>query len=319
MPIYLPNTSLGLPPEFASLLTNIAMEAEGRAVTPAIALKLLQRHLRSAMPLQHQHFLDIQGQPTWEKLAWCYPKMVFASDKGTDLRLTAAAIVVQAVFQYSTYPPRETSSPHTLEVDSFRRMAGYIGLVREPSVCYVHRRVTNLFEFCRYCWRPTIKNGLACAAHSSKSRPGEYSTALGETSVGYKAAQRLRPAFEKQIHDLAMTEELEFHDSNFTLQVFFPAEDMIPWMSTRRPHLCARMEIETGVTSDGDTLRNLWSALYGESVEPELIRSAPQLLTPITLRAEAWLRANSERPSWGGRREGAGLKPTREGSSPHSD
>lgn len=310
MPIYLQNTLIDLPIEFADILAKIAMKAKDRAVSPAIALTLLRRYLLPAMHLQHQHFLDVQGQPTWERLAWCYPKMIFASNKGADLRLVAAAVVVRAVVQCSKHPPREISSPLSLEVDSFRRMAGYIGLPVGPSVCYLHHRVINLFEFCRYCWRPTIKNGGTCAAHSSNSYPNEYSTALGESSVGYKFAQRLRPAFEREIHALAKSEELEFHNSDFTSPVFFPIGGIANWMKTRRPCLYASIVSKGGaMVADEESLRNLWSALYGAALEPELIRCTPQLLTPITIRAEAWLRASSARPSWGGKRNGAGPKP----------
>jgi hypothetical protein len=140
-----------------------------------------------------------------------------------------------------------------------------------------------------------IKSGGTCAAHSSNSRPNEYSTVLGETSVGYKHAQRLRPAFEAEIHALAKNEELDFHDSNFQSPVFFPGEDVANWMKTRRSQLYTKIVINDGsFASDKDLLKNLWSALYGGSVEPELINCSPQLFTPAYF-SPSWTAFQAER------------------------
>lgn len=309
MPIYLDNFSINLPREFDMALRKIALEVDRKAVNPAIAITLLKKYVAPLIAPQHRQLLDIQGQPTWTKLHWCYPKMIFASERGTDVDLLAAATIVRVVFENSTAPSREFSFPKFLEVSSFRRMADYVNLPHQPSTGYLHNKQVDFLEFCKYCWRPSVKNSGICVAHSSNTRSVEYSTALGEESVKYKKAQRLRPAFEIQVNKLVASEELAFHNSNFVLQVFFPKDSMSDWIKTRRPCLAAKVSTKrVDTVADQQFLKNLWSALYGESSVPALIQDMPQLLTPITLRAEAWLRAEFDHPKWGGERNGASKK-----------
>lgn len=306
MPIYLDNFSINLPHKFAIAFGKIAMEVDRKAVNPALAITLLKKHVAPLIAPQHRQHLDIQGQPTWAKLHWCYARMVFASERSTDLDLLAAATIVRIVFENSTAPSREFSFPKFLEVSSFRRMAGYVNLPHQPSTGYLHNKPVNFLEFCKYCWRPSVKNSGICVAHSSNTRSAEYSAALGEDSAKYKKAQRLRPAFEIQLNQLTTSEELAFHNSAFVLEVFFPPQGAAQWIKTRRPYLASKLGTKTiCMISDQQVLKNLWSVLYGESLVPKLIQDMPQLLTPITLRAEAWLRTKFDHPKWGGFRNGA--------------
>lgn len=65
---------------------------------------------------------------------------------------------------------------------------------------------------------------------------------------------------------------------------------------------------------DSRALNDLLAVLYGEAAPgvAEAIAGAVHLLTPITVRAEAWLCAWEDRPSWGGARRGAGRQRTSE-------
>jgi hypothetical protein len=308
MPINLNNFSINLPSEFAMALRKIALEVDRKAVNPAIAITLLKRYVAPLIEPQHRQLLDIQGQPTWAKLHWCYPKMIFASEKGADVGLLAAATIVRFVFENSVAPSRKFSFPKFLEVSSFRRMADYVNLQHQPSTGYLHKKPVDFLKFCKYCWRPSIKSNGLCVAHSINNRSEEYSTALGEDSAKYKKAQRLHPAFEIQLNKLTTNEELAFHNSDFVLQVFCPKDSMADWIKTRRPCLAAKVNTKWVDTTDQEFLKNLWSALYGESSVPALIQDMPQLLTPVTLRAEAWLRAEFDHPKWGGERNGASKK-----------
>jgi len=305
MPIYLEDFDAPEMPEpFINALLAIGNATIGRPVTPGIAIDLLRKHLA---PMLHEGLRPLfheKGQPSWHSIHWLYGHLLFASDQGSELEMTSAAYVVEAVFRHSRRPARELRFPATPEVDSFERMARLAGRTLPARNCIIAAENIDLLRFCKYCWRPAWNSAAVVCVDHSAARQLEVKA----NAAGYKQAQRLRPAFEIRVGRIASKDEWEFHESDFKADVFFPMEGAFAWLRARRPHLFEALQRDQSAASD---IERVVRYLYDGQVQTAEMTQRAILLTPVTLRAEAWLQALADKSRWGGARPGSGPKPTR--------
>lgn len=85
--------------------------------------------------------------------------------------------------------------------------------------------------------------------------------------------------------------------------MFFPHRDIGQWLAARQPSLSRAIAGQSEVNLD-----RLVEFLFDADQLLPLFIGQPHMLTPVTLRAEAWLRLSEKKGSWGGRRTGAGAK-----------
>jgi len=304
MPIYLEDLDFDapqMPEHFVNSLLAVANATIGRPVTPGIAMELLRTHLMPLLDETLQPLFRQKGQPSWDSIHWLYGHLLFASE-GHELELTAAGCVVGAVYRHSRRPPRELLFPSTPEVDSFARMAKLAGLSLHALACTIGGDRVDLLRFCKYCWRPARNASAVCDHHSAANA----TTANG---ARYKQAQRLRAAFEGHVNRIATKEEWEFHESEFKADVFFPSDGTLAWLRRRRPRIFEALQQDPSAMSEVDhVLQYLYA---GEDPSAEMAQRTI-LLTPVTLRAEAWLQALSDKGTWGGARPGTGPKQRRD-------
>lgn len=293
MPIYLEDvTAPALPQAHMAALLRIADAAIGKVVTPAVAMRLLREHLGPIVSADARKLVEAHGQARWDHLQVIYADLLALSE-GSDRALVATAFVVDVVWRHSTRPARTAAPQHSVDVASFLRICGYARLIVPSKVQLPSGRSIEPLRFCRFCWRITREGAPVCTQHTMGRHVEAHSVAE------YKHAQRLRPLFEREIVELATREELQFHESEFTAAVFTPREDVVAWLAARRPRLAV------AIAADGQPLNALLVYLGCPELSP-LFRDQPHLLTPMTLRAEAWLRALASKGSWGGKRAGAG-------------
>lgn len=309
MPLYLEDFEVpaGMPLGFLGVLFAIDELTKDRPVNPAIALVLLREFLVHFVP-DHAALFAVSGQPTWEKLWTLYAELIGAS-KGQDEALMHAARLVGIVVRHTTRPPRTITFPAHVEVESFGRIATLLGL-HAPAPKLPGRRVgADLFTFCKYCWLPLNSHGV-CRQHSTN----KCAEVLGQEprcgTATLKQVHRLHSAFELAIGELATKEELAFHTSGFSEAVLVPPSGLMGWLEQRRPNL-ARLVSAGPVGEQPDHRSLLLRTLYGSDATDvaQAIAGSDILLTPVTLRAEAWLAAWACRPRWGGGRAGAGRRP----------
>lgn len=119
-----------------------------------------------------------------------------------------------------------------------------------------------------------------------------------------QAGAGLRPDFERRLLALTTVEELAFHDSDFVTPILLPPSGLRDWLVQRRTVL-ATVVGPAATMPDMHALTDLLGALYGQRgpTVARAIGGAVYLLTPVTVRAEAWLSARVSRPRWGGARQ----------------
>lgn len=305
MPLYLEDVE-NWPPRYDFVLLVMALLIGARPVNPAMAMELIREFVAPILPERHGALLEPEGQPSWRQIHFMYVNLAFESNQGTDADVVSAATIVNILFKHTTKPPRELAFPRFVEVSSFTRICGYLGLpVAEPTVGFGDGS-RDLYSFCKYCWLPEVFHGV-CHFHSSKALP--VAPANGQPlcgTISLKQGQRLRTAFDKQVLALATKEELALHDSNFVEPVLLPPSGLRNWLKERRPILAALVG-EAPSMPDTHALADLLATLYGErgGAAAEAIGGAVHLLTPVTTRAEGWLAAWGARPRWGGARRRA--------------
>jgi hypothetical protein len=307
MPLYIDEAGLpAMPTTHVEAIRGMAHEIGDRAVNPAMAVQLLRRWLLPLIPQPHQRFFELPGQPTWDKLWDLYAKLVFASE-GHDALLIAAAHAVGFLVRHTAQPERGVEFARHVEVASFRRIADRLGLP-VPEVGLLSPTVGALHDFCKYCWLPERSHGV-CRYHSTRpeDRAPRDRPLCATTSL--KQVQRLRPAFEAHLRRLGGSEEFLFHESLFSAEVLVPSSGLSGWLDLRRPKLAQLVQGGPSPLRE-HALGRLLRVLYGgdSSMVAEAIGGAVHLLTPITLRAEAWLMAYTERPAWGGSRVSTGRR-----------
>lgn len=305
MPLYLEDVE-NWPQRYDFVLPAMALGIGSQPVNPAMAMELVRTFVAPLLSERHAALLEPGGQPSWQRIHFMYAKLVFESSQGTDTDVVSAATIINILFKHTTKPPRELVFPRFLEVSSFTRVCGYLGLpMAEPTVEF-SERPHELYSFCKYCWLPEESHGV-CHFHSTKTLP--IAPVNGQPlcgSISLKQGQRLRPSFDGQVLALTTKEELALHDSNFVAPVLLPPSGLRNWLKERRPALAALVG-EASSMPDTHALADLLAALYGArgGVVAEAIGGAVYLLTPVTTRAEGWLTAWAAKPRWGGARRRA--------------
>jgi len=303
MPLYLEDANLSLLTELeASVLRAIADEIGENVVNPSMALTLIRRFLTPLLAAEQHDLLRVVGQPSWDRIHTLYPQLAFASNKGADQQLLAAATLVHLLFLHTTHPPRDVQFPPFVELSSFRRIAGYLKLPVVPLSLQVGEHQLDLYKFCQYCWLPARARDL-CALHSIK--PGNLGRFGKQSACGHttqKQGQRLKELFNGCTHAFVSQEELDFHESDFALPFMLPPSGLEAWLLERRPFIGAVFTQRH--TPGANSLDTLLAILYGSQGDlvAESIGGAVHLLTPITARAEGWMTAWNVRPSHGGNR-----------------
>lgn len=302
MPLYVEDfPPLSLPHPFMHALMTIGDAIGREPVNPSTALKLLHAYVQPLVPAQHRALLEVEGQPSWPRLHRLFPKFACASNGGQDKQMLAAATVVHLVVRHTTQPPRELQFPRFIEVTSFTRISGLLGIPVVAPCAFVHQRELPLYEFCKYCWLPARSHGV-CSCHSSvrHEQGGDLPRCAGTT---VKQVQRLSDSFEQQLMKLVSAEEYVFHDSGFAEPVLLPPSGLVGWLEARRPALAEAVR-KLNPRPDSRPVLDLATVLYGDAAHSvaTAISGSVHLLTPVTVRAEAWLLAWNGRPSWGGAR-----------------
>lgn len=305
MPLYLKDAE-NLPPPYDLALPAMASAIGSKPVNPATAMELIRVFVAPILSEHQAVLLELEGQPSWERIHFICVRLLFESNRGANPDLLFAAIIINTLFQHTTRPPRELAFPRFVEVSSFARVCGYLGLPVAEPIVECGDRLHHLYSFCKYCWLPVVSHGV-CTFHSTKAQPVVLTGGLpacGTTSL--KQGQRLLPAFEKHVLALTTTEELAFHDADFDAPIFLPSSGLRNWLKTRRPTLAATVG-EVAWMADEIDLDDLLIFLYGvqSGAVAEAIGTAAYLLTPVTTRAEAWLAARATKPRWGGVRRRA--------------
>ncbi|WP_299537226.1 hypothetical protein [uncultured Herbaspirillum sp.] len=305
MPFHLDDLDLDdIPDPYHSVLKRMAAAVQERAVTPAVAIKVIREQVVPLLSDEHRPLASIQGQPSWEKIQTLYPTFLFASESRQDRHLAAIGRVIELFARHSDRPPREIQFPQFIELFSFNRLCGYLGVpIATPFVETVDG-AKSLYRFCNYCWLPVRRKDV-CLYHSTS-----FTTSGAEpiqpicAHLSVKQAQRLRPAFEQQVLALTSREEMDFHQSQFELPALLPPSGLSGWLNSRRPHLANLVKQHAGASAN--TFRALATVLYGEPLGAkigETIGGAVHLWTPITSRAEGWLAAWQAKPKRGGTRK----------------
>lgn len=305
MPLYLEDVETW-PERYQFVLPLMALGIGGQPVNPAMAMELIRTFVAPILAEQHAALLEPEGQPSWQQIHFMYAKLVFESNRGADVDVLSAASIIDILFKHTTRPARELTFPRFVEVSSFRRVCGYLGLpMAEPTVEF-GEGPRQLYAFCKYCWLPEVSHGV-CHFHSTRTLP--LAPAKGQPPCGItslKQGQRLRAAFDSQVLALATKEELALHDSNFVAPVLLPPSGLRSWLKDRRPALAALVGEGTS-KPDTHALADLLATLYGArgGAAAQAIGGAVYLLTPVTTRAEGWLTAWAAKPRWGGARRRA--------------
>lgn len=295
MPLYLEDVAASqVPSHLMALMQCIADEVIERPVTPGVAMELLRKHLVPMLSKEYAVLFTSKGQPSWNRIHAVYAELLFHSG-GKDADLIGAALVVDMMWRHSTRPPREFVTDDPVDLASFLRIAGYARLMVPRTVRLPSGIDLQVLRFCKYCWRHARSAARVCAVHAVHSNPAD--------AAAYKKAQRLRPAFEGEVLALASREELEFHNSQFGAPVLFPGNQVHTWLADRRPLLLEAID-QKGPVDLEQAVRHL----FGSGELLPLYAAEPHLLTPVTLRAEAWLRAAAKKNAWGGQRAGAGTR-----------
>ncbi len=300
MPLYLEDVE-HWPRRYDFVLPLMALSIGPQPVNPAMAMELIRTFVAPILSERHAALLESEGQPSWQRIHFMYAKLVFESDRATDVDVLSAAMIIEILFRHTTKPPRELTFPRFVEVSSFTRICGYLGLpMAEPQLDF-GAGPRELYSFCKYCWLPEVSHGV-CHFHSTKTlpiAPANNQPFCGTTSL--KQGQRLRPEFDKQVLALTTKEELALHDSNLVAPVLLPPSGLRSWLNEYRPTLAAIVGEATSMP-DTQALADLIATLYGEpgAAVAQAIGGAVYLLTPVTTRAEGWLRAWASKRPWGG-------------------
>lgn len=304
MPLYLEDfATTDLPEAYELAILQIVAATKDLPINPATAVQMIRSFIEPLLPEKLRVLLELKGQPSWQRIEALYPRLVFTSDQGREADLIAAATLIHILVRHTTRPPRELPYPPFVEVSSFSRISGYLGLPIASPLVLVSDVFVDIYDFCKYCWLPVHSQGV-CRFHTTRNLPPN--SLDGQpicANLSFKQAQRLRPEFEKQVLSLVSAQELEFHHSDFTMPVLMPPSGLRNWLQRYRPRLALLVGPAVEMP-DARVLQDLLSTLYGPLGldVAKVIGGAVHLLTPISARAEGWLSAWESRPSRGGSR-----------------
>lgn len=136
---------------------------------PAFMLKLDLSFAANAIPTDLlKSWLLLLWHPTQNTLSKLlgYPTFLFASESRQDRHLAAIGRVIELFARHSDRPPREIQFPLFIELFSFNRLCGYLGVpIATPFVETVDG-ARSLYRFCNYYWLPVRRKDV-CLYHST--------------------------------------------------------------------------------------------------------------------------------------------------------
>lgn len=104
------------------------------AITPALALRLIRRHLRPLTNGEARIAFDKKRKTTWNSIHFLYADIGFHSKNNDDLWQVARA--VSLVHSHTTQPPRDLEFA-PIEVNTFFQTCGYLRMPMEVSATAV--------------------------------------------------------------------------------------------------------------------------------------------------------------------------------------
>lgn len=289
-----------------------------RSVGPGGVLRALRERLGPVLSEAELLLLQISGRATWNALWALHPAFVFQGGPQGQREHAIASVIAHVLESVSGSRRARQEHEELFEAKVFRQMREQAASLKnapplpqnEPNLQDVW-----LYRFCKLCFRRRLPGGQLCFEH----RPDpDSATSLAK----YQNGRRLFPGFNDQVHSLATQEVWRFHNADLDLGVLHPQEQAFKWLELHRPMVCSQLECSTNVQRNNARLWRLvvsvLQPLPGVGVKARAEQQAvnqiflthPQLLWPVLVRAEAWLRVDqARRASWGGVRKNAGRRP----------
>ncbi|OAM51313.1 hypothetical protein A7981_11345 [Methylovorus sp. MM2] len=305
----------------AYALKAIKYEMQDYAVTPSLALALIKKYFLPLLPGEyHDSFLKLK-QVSWGKLHWSYSGLISMSFKAGDLRelLEDIAACIDWICRYTTLPPREPIVFDNLEVNIFLDIYRFLK-IEVAHLRYLDGGKFDVFKACKYCWRQPVPKRKICVLHTASSKHiaiqsiGNESLDASSHFTNYKEAKRQKVTYDQTINQILTKETLAFHNANFDDPILLPTENIWSWLLERRP-FAAQLIIDMNQSTEDDKIINsLLSVLHSPTnltetlLQPYIktnqhIKTHPQLIWLMLLRAEAWLiTRNMRKSNWGGNR-----------------
>lgn len=297
---------------------------EGKAVTPAIALGLIKKHLLPLVPKVHQDAFHKSKAASWEGIYFIYVELGFCCEFA-ERPLKDVTAAINLIHSHTKKPPREFQFPTSIEVTYFFHVCTHLKVPTEKWRRVAGHPHLDPFKFCPYCWRQPLPRRALCAVHGNVGQIGmmpahPISGAPRSSTAQYRAGARERALFDEITNRLLTDEVLEFHQSEFEAPFLIPSTRVGEWMSERRPAVWQALLDRNSAPNDESVISALLNLLTDCSTLPPRIRGHyevlnhhflryPAMVWPMLLRAEALLRTRAERQqSWGGSRPGAGRR-----------
>ncbi len=295
-------------------LLSIKADASVGAITPALAQKLIHRHLRPLASPDGQAVFDTKRKVSWDSIYFLYVDLASCSQHDDDLWQVACA--VKLVHAHTKRPPRDLEFA-PIEVNAFLQHSGYLRLPIEDIRYPKEQRNIDPLRFCELCWRQPLPGRKLCGYHAP-SDPMLSGDDKGKAAARYKAGVRQKALLEKTINRILTRETIKFHESEFKDRLLFPDQDIASWLAERRPAVWRELgpdqhnltdenavKILLGLLHAPDGLPNMAKSWYG--IVNEHIQAHPVLIWPMLLRAEGWYQSSELMgKNRGGKRPGAG-------------
>lgn len=319
MPLYLNDEFLDtlVYEEVAVALWAIRLHVADKAVTPAIALRLIKQYLQPLIPPENCHLLYEQRLATWNGIWGIYASLGFCVGKTDDPRLFEVMKAVELIHRYTTLPPREYTFPTVIEVTYFLSMCGQLKIPVQSHIRLEDGQRLDPFSFCTLCWRQPLPGRKLCAHHAPNT-PLQEEIDKQAAAARYKSGVRQRKRFDDAVNHILTKEVTEFHKGLFTPVVLFPGQGIAAWMAERRPLLWQLLGERQQEINDGNAVSVMLDLLHSpDGLPPKAYRiyrrinqhlqEHPLLIWPMLIRAEGWHRCREDvRGQWGGKRSGAG-------------
>lgn len=319
MPLYIPDDVIEkrMCGPVAKALKEIKYEMEDHRVTPSIALHLIKTYLLPLIPAEHSHILADATQASWERLVWRSVSLVTKSIRHEKI-LEDIGVSIEWICEYTTLPPRKIHHFEKVETNHFLQICNHFNL-EEEHLRFLGKRKIDVLKACKYCWRLPVQGRSICPEHTISENARNDNTKQRSLSAIYKEGKRQKEVYDKAINRILTDEVLAFHDSNFSYPILLPKENIWSWLQERRPHIAHVLTEYNQDTKDALIIDSLLNTLHstsnldGSRLETynkvnEHIKSHPQLIWPMLIRAEAWFITRSKkRSNWGGNRSASML------------
>lgn len=295
-------------------LLSVKATVSERAVTPALALRLIRCYLQPLASAVGRAVFDKKRDASWDCINFLYVELGFLCEHDDDLWQVACAI--ELVHTHTKRSPRDVEFA-PIEVSTFLQHCGYLHLRMEEIRHPKGYQDVDPLRFCELCWRQPLPGRKLCGYHAPSD--SMLSEADSRKAVArYKAGMRQKELFGKTVNRILTRETIRFHESNFQDQLLFPDHGIASWLAERRPAIWR----ELGCARSGLTDENAVQMLLGLLHSPEglpvkaqalyrivnaHIQSHPGLIWPMLVRAEGWYQSRElMEKNRGGRRPGAG-------------